>query len=186
MDQPPSAHVVDPELVEQQSLDEEELFASIWGEVERESAIEDVPLFGTPLRLRKSVPSSSPTLDVPTPLRRVSCSAKRTQSPPVVRASSPTAVVEQAAEIAPRAPEVPAVPAPADIAPPGPQELMALALINHGSLEDLRGLKGIGPKSAAAIVEYRSSCVEIERLDDLVTKVGLKRNMIRHILQALN
>lgn len=179
MDQPPSLDVVTARPVEQQPVDEEELFASIWGEVERDSMLDDTRIVGTPLRLRKSMPTSSPVRDTPTPLRRVSCSAQR-------RTMSPAAVREVPVVPEETPPEVPALPAQAEIAPPSPQELMALALINHGSLEDLRGLKGIGPKSASAIIEYRSSGSEIERLDDLVTKVGLRQNVIRQVLQALN
>jgi len=71
-------------------------------------------------------------------------------------------------------------------APKGdPMELALLAMINLASVDDLKAVKGIGPKSAAVIVAYRDSTGQpFEKLDDLVTKAGVPRRTIAKILGA--
>lgn len=65
-------------------------------------------------------------------------------------------------------------------------ELSMLAVLNHAtSLEDLRILRGIGPKSAAAIMEHRKKGGRpLKRVEELVTVVGLRRPQVRQLLAA--
>lgn len=67
-----------------------------------------------------------------------------------------------------------------------PQELALLAVLNLATFDDLRDLKGIGPKSAEKIMAYRTQTnQELQRLDDLVTKVGLRRLVVNRLVQSM-
>lgn len=64
-------------------------------------------------------------------------------------------------------------------------ELAILALCNDGSLADLKALSGIGPKKAAQILEYRKTGgAPFQCLEDLVAKVGVRKDAVRKMLQG--
>lgn len=66
-----------------------------------------------------------------------------------------------------------------------PEELALMAIINGGTFEDLKTLKGLGNKSATAIIQYRKqNGVALERADDLVKHVGLTRGTISKLIAS--
>lgn len=66
-----------------------------------------------------------------------------------------------------------------------PQELAILELLNNFSADDLLLVKGLGPKSAKAIVAWRQHGRHFERIEDLVTKVGLARSIANKVMNAI-
>lgn len=64
-----------------------------------------------------------------------------------------------------------------------PQELALVALINFGEHTDLKELKGIGAKSADAILAYRAKGLQFTCLDDLV-KAGLNKTVKQRLLNT--
>lgn len=65
-------------------------------------------------------------------------------------------------------------------------ELALMAVINDGTLEDLMALKGLGIKSATAIIKYRKKHgVSFERADDVVKQVGITKMTLGNVLAAL-
>merc|ERR1719210_2192206 len=67
-----------------------------------------------------------------------------------------------------------------------PGELALMAIINDGTFEDLKALKGLGTKSATAIIKYRKKHgVSFERADDLVKQVGITKGTINKLLASL-
>lgn len=75
-----------------------------------------------------------------------------------------------------------ASPAPSAAAPPA--ELAVLALLNHGSHQDLVELKGVGDKTARAIIRYRENNGEIHRLEDLVRAGTMLRMSVQTLLRS--
>jgi hypothetical protein len=49
--------------------------------------------------------------------------------------------------------------APHEVAPLAPHEACLLEVVNNGTLDDVRGLKGFGPKRASAILNTERSTV---------------------------
>ncbi|CAK0878672.1 unnamed protein product [Prorocentrum cordatum] len=72
---------------------------------------------------------------------------------------------------------------PAPSLPPTSTELSLLAVLNHGSHEDLLSLKGIGDKTARAIMKYRENG-EIHRLDELVKSGTVHRFSIQTLIRS--
>lgn len=67
-----------------------------------------------------------------------------------------------------------------------PGELALMVIINDGTLEDLMALKGMGTKSATAIIEYRKKHgVSFERAHDLVEQVGITKGTIGKLLASI-
>lgn len=64
-----------------------------------------------------------------------------------------------------------------------PAELLLVALINFATLEELKELKGVGPKSAESILAYRATGAQFTCLDDL-TKAGLPKAVKMRLLRA--
>lgn len=64
-----------------------------------------------------------------------------------------------------------------------PMELALVAVLNLANLEDIRDIKGIGAKSAAQIIAYRDKGNQFERLDELVTKAGLRRTLVNTLIK---
>ncbi|MBE2293713.1 MAG: helix-hairpin-helix domain-containing protein, partial [Phycisphaerales bacterium] len=59
--------------------------------------------------------------------------------------------------------------------------------INKATVEQLEGLKGIGPKKAAAIVKYREANGPFESIDDLAKVPGIGKKTLtanKEMLQA--